>query len=109
LVLIIALALLILAVRLRVNRIPESVLGNIAEWVIALEALEEHNFACCGRHYLPISFNLDQGAWQPVAEEFKGAIATITAEGVRINLHLCVLLLETGWNNTSDFTQQTVN
>ncbi|MFI5461484.1 MAG: hypothetical protein ACHRXM_39330, partial [Isosphaerales bacterium] len=88
---------LILAVRLRSGRIAEPVLGTVAEWVLAREALYRETFPSNPANPMPIPFSLQSGYWQPLATELLDEAAAIRADDVRTNLQLCELLLEPGY------------
>jgi hypothetical protein len=91
------LALLILATRLRSGRIAERDLGDVAEWVLAVEALWRQ---AVGPHDpsnpMPVAFSLQAGFWRPLATELKDEGTAILADHVRANIQLCELLLEPG-------------
>jgi hypothetical protein len=91
-----ALGLLIFATRLRSRRIPDPVLGNVAEWVLAEESLYRQAFPSDPPDSMPIAFSIQSGFWQPLAEELKREAETICTDDVRTNLQLCELLLDTG-------------
>ena len=87
------LGLLIVAARLRSGRIADSVLGNVAEWVMAQESLQRHAFEWNPADPPPTAFSLQYGYWQPLAEELKSKAASIPADNVRLNLQLCACSL----------------
>ncbi len=92
-----ALGLLILATRLRTGRIADSALGELAEWVIAEEALyRQKQFPSDPLNPMPVAFSLQSRFWRSLAAELMEEAASIRADDVRTNLQLCELLLESG-------------
>lgn len=92
-----ALALLILATRLRSNRFTESDLGAVATWVLTLESIMHKEAAKIFPDHMglwPPPFSLEAGFWQPVAAEFKQETESIRDDHVRLDLELCGLLLD---------------
>jgi len=87
--------LLVLAARLRSGRSPDSVLGTVAEWVLAEESHCRQIFAAGvqdnARHVL---YSLRSDGWQPLAVELTDEAAAIGVEPLRTNLQLCALLLD---------------
>ncbi len=94
--LLLALGLLILAVRLRSRGITDSMLGNVAEWVLAEEASYRQAFPLNPADPMPVAFSLQSGFWQSLATELMDEAAEIRAADVRTNVQLCALLLEAG-------------
>jgi hypothetical protein len=93
-----ALGLLILATRLRSGRIADSVLGELAECVLAEEALFRQELPSNPLEPMPVAFSLQSGFWRPLAAELMDEAAGIRAGDVRANLQLCELLLDPGWS-----------
>jgi hypothetical protein len=93
-----AVGLLILAIRLRSNRIAEPVLASIAEWVLAEELLYRKGHHSDPADPLPSAFSVQSGYWRPLTTELSEEAAAIRADGIRSNIQLCRLLLEPGWN-----------
>jgi hypothetical protein len=91
-----AVGLLVLATRLRSGKIADPVLGTLAEWVLAEEALYQRAFPSDSSNPKPIAFSLQSGFWRPLATELMDEAAAIRADDIRTNLQLCKLLLETG-------------
>jgi len=94
-----ALALLILATRLRSKRFTESNLGAVASWVLVLESFlykdTYKSYPDYAKFWLsPFSVDaVEAGFWRPHAEEFKREVESIIDDQVRSDLELCGLLL----------------
>lgn len=91
---IIALGLLILAIRLRAGRLAEPDIGAIAEWVLALESLERRAFPACPMDLQPPPFSFHAGFWKPFVAEFKDGAESIRDSNIRTDIQLCSLLLD---------------
>jgi hypothetical protein len=91
-----ALGLLILVTRLRSGRIPDRVLGTLAELVLAEESLYRQAFPLDFANPMPLAFSLQCGCWQSLAAELRAKAAAIAVDEVRTNLQLCALLLKPG-------------
>jgi hypothetical protein len=89
-----ALALLIVAIRLRYGRITDKLLGDLAEWVLAEEARGRVPIEPNPQERMPAAFSLQQGFWQPLALELAKYAATIDAPAIRESLQMCALLLD---------------
>ncbi|WP_435007618.1 hypothetical protein P12x_004884 [Tundrisphaera lichenicola] len=92
-----ALGLLILATRLRSGRFSEPTLGEMAGWVLALESLEQGQFAPETLEPRPLPFSIQAGFWRPLAEEFRNEIECLREIDIRTDLELCGLILDPGW------------
>jgi len=90
-----AVALLIVAVRLRSGRVTEAELANVADWVLSVEADSQYVKWPISRAAMPTAFSLQQGFWQSLAEELRNEATTIQVDDARENVELCRLLLET--------------
>jgi hypothetical protein len=88
-----ALALLILAMRLRSGRIADPVLNEVAEWVLAQESANQKAFPSNAAEPRPYTFSIQIGLWQPLADELRDAAAAVASDDVSTNLQLCALLL----------------
>lgn len=90
----VALALLVLAVRLRTGRFAEPALGQIADWVFASDE-ELNRERPQWNPLVPPPFSLQQGFWDPLKQELETQAAMIAERGVREKLQLCALLFTT--------------
>lgn len=98
-----ALALLILATRLRSERFTESDLGAVATWALALESRSCNSYRTnamppsydYAKYWLsPLSLDaVEAGFWRPLVEEFEQEVKSIEDVQVRSDLELCGLLL----------------
>jgi len=93
----ISLALLLLATRLRASRFSEPQLGRIADWVIEEEAYYRRPNSQ-GLESPPMEFSLLQEFWHPLNVELKSEAAMIQDEDVRTKLQLCSLLIDRSWD-----------
>ena len=91
-----ALALLVLAIRLRSGRLAEPELGTIAEWALAQELLEREEFSPGPANPMPLPFSIQAGFWRPLAAELMNEAQSIRDNDVRADVELCVLLLGPG-------------
>ena len=93
--LLLGLGLLILATRLRSGRFRESILGEVASWVLSLESPSRPFFPNAEAPE-PRPFSLQFGFWNPLADEFRNAVSSIRDDTIRGDLELCGLLLDPG-------------
>lgn len=89
-----ALGLLLLAVRLRVRHFAPPVLGEFAQWVLALESNLTRTRPAFPSERLPRPFSVQLGLWQPLLAEFHAAIHALPPSDARFQLELCGLLLD---------------
>ena len=89
-----ALGLLVLSLRLQVQRFDEPTLGQIADWVLSLENLDHADLPSRPGLPRPQPFGIQCGYWEPLMAELAAAGATLEAEEVRINIELCGLLVD---------------
>jgi hypothetical protein len=89
-----ALGLVILATQLRSGRIPDRVLGDLAEWVLAEESRCRQAFFSDPADPMPLAFSIQSGFWQPLADELRDEAVKFGEDDVRTDLQLCALLLE---------------
>jgi hypothetical protein len=86
--------MLILAMRLKADRLVDSDVEDVADWVLNGEASYREALPA---HYLdsmPLAFSLQCGFWQPVASEIKAMAAGIGAEKLRTKVQVCALYVE---------------
>jgi hypothetical protein len=89
-----ALGLLVVAARVQPHPIAHSVLGSLAALVLVEESNQRKAVGWSSADPPPAAFSVQQGFWQPLADELKHQ-ATALAEGDdRTNLELCSLFLE---------------
>lgn len=79
----------------QIARLSDAALGKMAEWILEEESLEGQDCVWNPANPRPKAFSVEQGFWQPLAAEIKDKAATLPAGGLRTNLELCALLLET--------------
>lgn len=89
-----ALALLVLAVRLRQGRFTDVELNAIAEWVLQLEAYQRDALGRRAGGPPPNAFSVQQGLWDSAKLELQQLAGGIESDPTRANLELCGLLLE---------------
>jgi hypothetical protein len=91
------LGLLLLAVRLRSGRFADSVLGEVADWVMEAEARFREENPSNPANPMPAPFGVQSGFWQPLAAELSSEAEAIATANIREKLQLCGLLLEQAW------------
>jgi hypothetical protein len=92
-----ALGLLVLAVRLRSERINDAVLETAADWLLSEESAWVRGLPYNPWNLadpMPAPFGIQSGFWQPLAAELKTEAAAIGSAELRTKLQLCELLLE---------------
>lgn len=91
-----ALALLILAVRLRETRFSDPSLAEIAGWVLdeELELSREQGSQFPAGEPEQGGLSLQQVCWQPIVDQFRHESSLIESEETRVKLDLCALMLD---------------
>lgn len=89
-------ALLLLSTRLRLKLLNEKNLGEIVDWVLALESIMYNNVREIFPGYAglwPLPLSVEAGFWNPILEEFEKEVDAIHHDDLRSDLILCSLLL----------------
>jgi hypothetical protein len=77
--------------------VSDESLGQIADWVLAVDA-QGRAFQIPGPgSNCPAPFSVTQGFWEPLAAELRSRADRIPAGAAKTSLECCALLLDPGW------------
>ena len=88
-----ALSLLVAASRFRLNRISDSILRDVAAWLLAEEGASRQQYRYNPADPHPGHFGVTYGFWKPLAAELVSNAADIKATDIRSDLELIGALI----------------
>lgn len=80
----------------RCSEVSDADLGQIADWVLAVDACEFPYQIPAPGSDCPAPFSITMGFWEPLAAELRSRAERTSIDAVRTSLECCALLLDSG-------------